>query len=53
MSEKNIEHIENMLVLIALKSGISPEAIGKAIGTPTKTIRNKFPMALIKKREKE
>lgn len=45
----NEEAIENLLIINLLKDGVDPKAIEMATGIPEKTIRNKFPMKLIKK----
>jgi len=44
----NDEAIKNLLIIIALKNGVDPKAIEIATGIVEKTIRNKFPMKLIK-----
>lgn len=45
----NEEAIKNLLIINLLKDGVDPKAIKMATGVPEKTIRNKFPMKLIKK----
>jgi len=53
--EKNIEDseaIKNLLVISLLKDGVDAEIIGKVTGMKEKTIRNKFPMKLIKNQKK-
>ncbi len=42
------EAIMNLLIINLLKDGVSPKAIEIATGIAEKTIRNKFPMKLIK-----
>lgn len=44
----NDEAIKNLLILIALQNGADPKIIEKATGIAEKTIRNRFPMKLIK-----
>ncbi len=44
----NDEATKNLLIIIALQNGVSPKAIEVATGIAEKTIRNKFPMKLIK-----
>ena len=44
----NDEAIKNMLIILALKNGVDPKIIEIATGIAEKTIRNKFPMKLIK-----
>ena len=45
----NDEAIKNLLIIIALQNKIEPKAIEIATGISEKTIRNKFPMKLIKR----
>ncbi len=47
-SMANEESIKNLLILSLLKDGVNPKLISLATGIPEKTIRNKFPMGLIK-----
>jgi len=44
----NDEAIKNLLIILALKSGVEPKAIEIATGITEKTIRNRFPMKIIK-----
>jgi len=58
MSEKsdkisNEEAIKNLLIINLLKDSVDPKIIEIATGIPEKTIRNKFPMKLIKKAKGE
>jgi len=46
---KELEAIKQLLVLSLLKDDISPGVIEIASGIKAKTIRNRFPMSLIKK----
>lgn len=43
------EATKNLLIISLLKDGVDPKIIETATGIPEKTIRNKFPMKLIKK----
>ncbi len=49
----NDESIRNLLILSLLKDGVSPKLISIATNIPEKTIRNKFPMGLIKGEKNE
>ena len=42
------EAIKNLLIINLLKDGVDPKIISIATGMEEKTIRNKFPMKLIK-----
>ncbi len=44
----NNEVTKDLLIILALQNGVSPKAIEIATGIAKKTIRNKFPMKLIK-----
>lgn len=44
----NDEAVKNLLIILALNNGVDPKAIELATGIAEKTIRNKFPMKLIK-----
>ena len=44
----NDEALKNLLIIMLLKDGIHPKIIEIATGIAEKTIRNKFPMSLIK-----
>ena len=44
----NDEAIKNLLIILALQNGADPKIIETATGIAEKTIRNKFPMKLIK-----
>jgi hypothetical protein len=44
----NSEATKNLLIISLLKDGVDPKIIETATGIPEKTIRNKFPMKLIK-----
>lgn len=44
----NDEAVKNLLIVLALSNGVDPKAIEIATGITEKTIRNKFPMKLIK-----
>ncbi len=44
-----IHAVKNLLIVQMLGSGFSPEAIELATGMNTKTIRNTFPIKVIKK----
>jgi len=44
----NNDAVKNLLIIIALKNGVDPKAIEIVTGIPEKTIRNKFPMKLIR-----
>ena len=39
----NNEAIKNLLVLLLLREGVDPEAIGQALGVSGKTITNRYP----------
>jgi len=56
MTERNTitneESIRNLLILNLLKDGVNPKLISIATGIPEKTIRNKFPVGLIKAEKK-
>lgn len=43
------EAIMNLLIINLLKDGVDPKAIEIATGIAAKTIRNRFPMKLIKR----
>ncbi len=45
------EGILNLLIINLLKQGVNPKILELATGIPEKTIRNKFPMKLIKNEE--
>ena len=47
----NDEAIKNLLIINLLKDGIDPKAIQIATGISAKTIRNRFPMKLIRGKE--
>jgi len=49
---KDIEAIKNLLIISLLKDNVNPKIISIATGIPEKTIRNKFPMGLIKGEKK-
>lgn len=40
--------IKNLLIILLLSQGVDPKIIEEATGIAEKTIRNKFPMKLIK-----
>lgn len=42
------EAIMNLLIISLLKDGVNPKAIEIATGLAEKTIRNRFPMGMIK-----
>ena len=44
----NDEAIKNLLIILALQNGADPKLIASTTGIAEKTIRNKFPMKLIK-----
>ena len=44
----NDEAIKNLLIVLALKNNVDPKLIEIATSIAEKTIRNKFPMKLIK-----
>ncbi len=44
----NDEAVKNLLIVLALQNGVNPKVIESATGITEKTIRNKFPMKLIK-----
>ena len=44
----NDEAIKNLLIINLLKDGVDPKAIQIATGISAKTIRNRFPMKLIR-----
>lgn len=44
----NDEAIKNLLIISLLKDDVDPAVISTATGIPEKTIRNRFPMKLIK-----
>jgi len=48
-SVSNEEAIKNLLILNLLKDGVDPKIIAFATGMAEKTIRNKFPLKLIKR----
>lgn len=56
-SNKNLvednEAIKNLLIISLLKDGVDPRIVALATGMPEKTIRNKFPMKLIKNMVKD
>jgi len=45
----NEEAIKNLLIVNLLKDGVDPKIISSATGIAEKTIRNNFPMKLIKR----
>ncbi len=45
---ENNEAIKNLMIISLLKEGVNPKIIESATGIPEKTIRNKFPMKVIK-----
>ena len=47
------EAIRNLLIINLLKDGVSPQIIASATGLAEKTIRNNFPMKLIKGEKNE
>lgn len=47
--EQELQAIKKLLIVSLLQSGISPKAIEKATGIAAKTIRNTYPISLIKK----
>lgn len=47
----NNEAIKNLLIINLLKEGVHPKMIAQATGLAEKTIRNNFPMKLIRKNE--
>ncbi len=49
----NDEAIKNLLIILARMHKVTPEAIESATGIATKTIRNKFPLNLIKGEKNE
>lgn len=51
MSEEMLEElktIKKLLVVQLLNAGVTPEVIGKLLGTKAKTIQNQFPIGKIK-----
>jgi hypothetical protein len=44
----NDEAIKNLLIIHLLRMGVDPKIIENATGIAAKTIRNRFPMKLIK-----
>jgi DNA-binding NarL/FixJ family response regulator len=51
MEKEQFETVRDLLVLLLLKSGISHEAIAEVIGTNPKTLKNRFPMGKLVRRE--
>jgi hypothetical protein len=52
MEKQNNEIIRDLLILIALKSGVSYEAIAEVTHSSPKTVANRFPIKkVIRKRE--
>jgi hypothetical protein len=51
MEKDEFETLRNLLVLLLLKSGVSYEAIADSTGDSPKTLRNKFPLGKIVRRE--
>ena len=49
---ENNEAIKNLLIIGLLKDDVNPKIIETATGIPEKTIRNKFPMKLIKESQR-
>ena len=47
----NEEATKNLLILLLLKEGVDPKAIEIATGIPEMTLRGKFPMKLLRKKE--
>jgi hypothetical protein len=46
-----LESIRDLLVLLLLKSGASYEAVADVLGSNPKTLRNRFPIGRIVRRE--
>lgn len=51
MDEKQLEGIQDLLVLLLLKSGVSYEAIAEVRGVNAKTLRNRFPIGKIVRKD--
>ena len=48
---EKLEAIENLIILLSIKSGANSEEIGRATGLDSSTIRKMFPMKKTKKGE--
>jgi hypothetical protein len=46
---EKLEAIENLIILLSIKSGANSEEIGRATGLDSSTIRKMFPMKKTKK----
>ena len=51
MDKEQFETVRDLLVLLLLKSGVSHEAIAEVIQTNPKTLRNRFPMGKLVRKE--
>jgi len=51
MEKEELETLRDLLVLLLLKSGVSYEAIAEVIKTNPKTLKNKFPLGKLVRKE--
>jgi hypothetical protein len=51
MEQAQFETLQDLLVLLLLKSGVSYEAIADVVGGTPKTLKNRFPIGKIVRKE--
>jgi hypothetical protein len=51
--EKELELIKELLIISLIKQDVSYEAISKATGVKSKTLKNRYPLKMVNKSNKE
>ncbi len=53
VKSKELETLRELLIVSLLRQDVSYEAISKATGINTKTLKNRYPLKMIKRRKNE
>jgi len=51
MDKEQFETLRDLVILMLLKSGVSHEAIAEVVGGNSKTLRNRFPIGKLVRKE--